>query len=951
MFGAGSRVGRWFTGRFEKPTPAQAAAIPVLAAGEHALIVSPTGTGKTLAAFLHILNSLVEQHETGVLDAALQGLYISPLRALTYDLKKNLVGPLQEMFPGDPPIQIAVRTGDTPSAERQRQRERPPHLLLTTPETLCLLLCQPRWVDRLKSVRWVVLDELHSLVGNKRGAHLSLSLERLTEVVGGCGPQRIGLSATVAPLDEAALFLGGLEWRPTSPEQNSGKANRSGIEPVPSEELCPRQVRILEVHAPKRMDLRVHTPLQSDPYPKAGFTGARLTRDLCALVRKHRTTLIFTNTRSGAEATTYLLRRSLPELREQIECHHGSLDRDIRFQVEDALKRGALRAVVCSSSLELGIDIGCIDLVVMLATPKGVSRAVQRTGRAGHRLDAISRGLLMATNIGDLVECCATACLARAGHLDPVRVSEAPLDVLAQHLVGLGCLQEWSVDAAFRLVRRARPYRDLDRAAFQDVLDYLAGGGESLRQQYTDVFGKIHLDPHTFETRAGSVRRDYLENIGTIPSEGLIRVLLGRAQLGAVEEGFIRRLALGDVFLIAGRPLRLDRLGNMECWVSPAPGRLPTIPRWGANKFPLSNRVAGAIRNFRAGLRQQLESERSFTRLMDWVRSELQCEPKNAAAILRLHIAQRGVSEIPTADFLLIEEWMEPIGVAEEEMGAGNRPSSNGNRRVPRVSRGRRGELDREIDSRGGQLAMNAILFPAAPSPKRRSSARLEQTERSSSPSTETTAVGARHYFLHTLIGRAANDALSRVVGYRMGRLLGQNPVATADDYGFVLTLNAGRPVAESEWSQLFSTEKFEDDLDAVLGRSDLVKYHFRTAAQTGLMVYRNYFGEKKSVRKLQWSAEVLFNVLVDHEPHHVLLREARRDACETFLDVPAARLFLEEMSGNRIPIRIRQVPVVPPLSFGMYATRIREALMVEDPREVLERLYHEWWTILESYQ
>ena len=420
------------------------------------LIVSPTGTGKTLAAFLAVLERLDAEHREGVLKDSLACIYISPLRALGYDLAKNLEGPLREIHGPDrePPIRVGLRTGDTETSERDRQFARPPHLLLTTPESLCLLLSQERWLPRLATVRWVIVDELHALASNKRGAHLALSLERLDEVVRATGGrlQRIGLSATVHPLREAAAFLVG-----------------EG-----------RDCAVVDVSTAKKIDLRVYTPLQREPYPAAGFTGVRLIRELAQLVRRHRTTLVFTNTRSGAESATYWLKEQLPELAGSVECHHASLDRDLRLDVEDRLKRGELRAVVCSTSLELGIDIGSIDLVVMLATPKGVARALQRTGRAGHDIRSVSRGLLMATNVGDLVECCATALLARAGHLDAMRIPESPLDVLAQQLMGMGCVSVWTLDAAFGLVRRARPFQELARQDFDDVLDFLAGGGASV---------------------------------------------------------------------------------------------------------------------------------------------------------------------------------------------------------------------------------------------------------------------------------------------------------------------------------------------------------------------------------------------------------------------------------------------------------------------------------------
>ncbi len=899
-----SAVTRWFDARFPEPAPAQVAAWPRIVAGENVLIVSPTGTGKTLAAFLAVLHALAATPAEPEASAApgVRCLYLSPLRALGYDLEKNLAGPLREIYPEAdhprPPIRVGLRNGDTPETERARQFATPPEILLTTPESLCVMLSQSRWLSRLATVRWVIVDEVHALAENKRGTQLTLALERLEACqIPPARLQRIGLSATVHPLAEAGSFLVGAE----------------------------RACRLVQVAPAKQIELAVFSPLQREPYPPAGFSGERLMGELAKLIRANRTTLVFTNTRSGAESATYWLKAALPDL--AIECHHASLDRAVRLEVEDRLKLGELRAVVCSTSLELGLDIGCIDQVVMLATPKGVSKALQRAGRAGHGPQEISRGLLMATNVGDLVECCATALLARRGQLDALRIPIAPLDVLAQHLAGLGCTGEQKNDEAYAQVRRAWPYRELSRADFDAVLDFLAGGGKALREQYAELFGKLVLGDGVFETRAGATRRDLLQNVGTIPDDGAVRVLLQSTQLGSVEEGFLRSLRAGDVFTLSGRPVRLLRVGVMECWVERADGAVPTVPRWGANKFPLANRVAREIRAFRTELRQRLDARESATVLQQWIGRRLECGSNNAAVILRVHAAQHGVSEIPTGDFLLVEELIEVPAPPE---------------RPTRARIGRR-EAGEPTVSATAQLAMAAITVPA----KSRSPGRPARVPENPLPLSAPPAT--RHYFFHSLIGRAANDALSRVVGLRLSRLRGGNAIATTDDYGFVLSVAENQTLTAAELPGLLAPENFRADLAEALGRSDLLKYHFRSAAQTGLMVYRNHFDARKSVRKLQWSTEVIFNVLVQHEPDHVLLREARRDAEHSFLDGARAEAYLRDLAEHQRPIRSRVVPRVPPLSFGMYATRIKEALLVEDPRETLERLYHQWWGQLGS--
>ncbi|MCC7375872.1 MAG: DEAD/DEAH box helicase, partial [Verrucomicrobiales bacterium] len=744
-----SPVSEWFRRRFGDPTPAQREAWPRIVAGQNVLVLSPTGTGKTLAAFLAILSRLAVEVAQGNLADGIRAIYVSPLRALSYDLEKNLNGPLREIYGDDPPIRVGLRSGDTSPADRQRQAAKPPHVLLTTPESLMILLSQERWHTPLSRVGWVVVDEVHALAENKRGAHLTLSLERLEHLCACRGRkatagqeaplQRIGLSATVSPADEVARFLVGSE----------------------------RPCAIIDVSARKRVELKVYSPLGRDPYPAAGFTGSRMIRELARLVRRHRTTLIFSNTRSGAEAATFYLRRALPELAGAIECHHASLDRNVRWEVEDRLKRGELRAVICSTSLELGIDIGAIDRVVMLAAPKGVSRALQRTGRSGHDIHSTSRGLLVATNLHDLVECCATAKLARHRHLDDLRLPVAPLDVLAQHLVGMGCVERWSRADALALVRRAYPYRELSERDYDDVLEFLSGGGQSLRRQYAQVFGKIEWEEDGFRTRSGTVTRDFLQNAGVIPDVGSIQVRWRARGLGSVEESFMRGLQPGDVFMIAGRPVRLIRKEPMVAVVEPANHATPTVPRWNANKMPLSNRVAEEISRFRTELRARLEAAEFEEGACErWLAKRMECGRKNASIILQMHRVQHRVSEIPTAAGLLVEE----------------HESS-----------------------------------------------------------------GAWHYFVHSLIGRSANDALSRIVACRLGRLRGGNAIATPDDYGFVLTVGANQRLESGDLRSLFSVPDWERDLKEGLRRSELLKYHFRNAAQTGMMIYRNYFGDRKS--------------------------------------------------------------------------------------------------------
>ena len=376
-----SAVFQWFRKRYGNPTPAQREAWPLIREGRNVLVSAPTGTGKTFAAFLSVLDTLFDAHGRGDLSDTIQCVYVSPLRALSYDLEKNLAVPLGELFGRKSPIRVALRTGDTSAHQRARQALKPPHILLTTPESLCVLLSQEKWLPHLAQVRWLIIDEIHALADNKRGAHLTLSVERLDAHV--AGPRRL------RPVQSAALRPAGVFSASGSPRRLRRSPKSRRFSPGP-----PESASIVDVATAKKLELRVYTPLRKNPYPEAGFTGERLVRELGELIKHHATTLIFSNIRSGAEATTFWLRENFPELANQIECHHASLERDVRREVEDRLKRGELRAVVCSTSLELGIDIGSVELVVMMSTPKGVSKALQRAGRAGHNIHTVSRGVL-----------------------------------------------------------------------------------------------------------------------------------------------------------------------------------------------------------------------------------------------------------------------------------------------------------------------------------------------------------------------------------------------------------------------------------------------------------------------------------------------------------------------------------------------------------------------------
>ncbi|MEP6810568.1 MAG: DEAD/DEAH box helicase [Chthoniobacterales bacterium] len=833
------RLRRWFRRTYPSFTHAQLLCVPAILERKSILLTSPTGSGKTLAGFLGVFDFLLRKLDAGTLSRAVQCIYVSPLRALAYDIGKNLQAPLVAMGL-EKEITLHARTGDTKASERAKFRRRGAHLLVTTPESLAVMLAQESYAAQLAECQFVIVDELHSFAGNKRGADLTLSLERLERLRTADAPLcRVGLSATAAPLDLLARFLTGTE----------------------------RECLIAEAQIEKRQIVEVFSPIRRKPYPPAGYTGARLYAELAELIRSRRSVLVFTNVRSAAELLGLKLKELLPDLAEQIEIHHASLDRSVRLEVEDRLKDGELRAVVCSTSLEMGIDIGAVDLVVMVATPKGVSRAIQRIGRSGHSLDRNSHGILVATNINDLVEATVTARRVRERALDPVRIQRQPVDVIAQHIVGLAALAPISADEVFALIRRAYPFAELARAEFDQIVQYLEGGGVSLQKQYAGLFGKIVLEGGVISLAHPKVAREFLVNIGTIVSESFVDVFLRRRRLGSVEENFIKQLQIGDLFVLGGRIVRLVETALQVAHVERADGHLPTVPRWNAAKMPLTSGLAQGVRRLRLEIADRLaagQAEDSAT--LDWLVENYEISSANAEAILEQFRAQLRVSEIPAGKKMLIELYRE-------------------------------GEHS--------------------------------------------------HYFFHSLIGRSANDALSRIVAWRVKQRLGGNALVTIDDYGFLLTLRPFQEMPLEDWRLCFEREGAEEDLRAALRGSELVKWQFRGVAQTGLMVPRHLPGRERRPRQLTWSSEVLFRVLEQHEPDHPLLREAYRQAMHTFLDDEEAYAQLDRVQQFRWILHA--LPVVSPFSFAIYASKIKESMMLEDPGAALERIYRELYARVEA--
>jgi ATP-dependent Lhr-like helicase len=634
----------WFDEAFPQgPTPAQELAWPLIVARQNVLLISPTGTGKTLAGFLAILDRLFRSHLLGNLTPELKCVYVSPLRSLNYDIERNLLGPLdgirRRLDCQQSPVRVGVRTGDTPAGERRKLRDQPPHLLITTPESLSLLLSQQNWCSHWRAVEYIIVDEVHALVPTKRGADLTLSLERLASQ---CerDPVRIGLSATCRPGEIAARFL------------------------VGSTRTCHVVVAASPPGTPPA-SIEVESLIQPDEEPHRGLSYRRLLKRLRQAVRGNRTTVVFANTRAFAEKLTHDLRQEpafsdAPE--HLVVAHHSALDRERRRAIEGALRAGEVRVVVTSTNLELGIDIGAADLVVQVGLPGSTARWLQRVGRAGHRYDACSHGLLLAATPAELAGAVVTTAAARNGRIEPLRMICVPLDVVCQQIIGMACAGEQDVDAAYKMFCKAGPMAELARADFDDCLLFLSGRLAAPTGAFEPEPGasprwtspRIWNSAGKFGLRNRRIAQWFRTNVGTIHSEETVCVISAGVAVGTLEAAYAERLVAGDRFVLDGRSLEFRRLENSMLLAWPSGGE-PSLPSWTSDQQSLSSQVAGDLAVFRARAARLLVEE-GTNALYNWLTENFELEASAAWVLIELFEAQTQWSEVPCVSSLLVEE-------------------------------------------------------------------------------------------------------------------------------------------------------------------------------------------------------------------------------------------------------------------------------------------------------
>jgi ATP-dependent Lhr-like helicase len=758
-------IAGWFDSKGWTVRRHQLDVLKATAAGNSVMLIAPTGAGKTLAGFLPTLNDLIARPQDGI-----HTLYLSPLKALAVDVARNLTTPIGEMGLR---ISVETRTGDTPSHRKARQRHSPPNILMTTPEQLALLLSHEDARTMFAGLKRVVLDELHAMVTNKRGELMSLGLARLSKLA----PQMLitALSATVKRPDLMADWIAA---------------------PLPS-----TKVKLLQAPGGAKPHIGI---LRSDAHvPWSGHSSLYAVPDLMRIIHDHNTTLLFVNTRSQAE----MLFQNLWAANDEgipIALHHGSLAVEQRRKVESAMVAGKIRAVVCTSTLDMGIDWGDVDLVIQVGAPKGASRMLQRIGRANHRLDEPSKALFVPSNRFEVLECEAALEAVEHGAQDSEDPVSGGLDVLAQHVLGMACAEPFDAVELHEEIRGAWPYRDLPWEQFERVVDFVATGGYALRAY--ERYAKLRLTPEgKWRVSNPQVIQQYRLNIGTIVEDPMVKVRLVRSGrfksgattgpisrggrvLGEMEEYFFTTLVKGDTFLFGAEVVAYEGMFENEAYVSRAQGGDPKIPSYMGGKFPLSTFLADGVRHI-------LSSPDEWYKLPDQV-----------SDWLRL---QRDVSILPPQDSMLVE------------------------------------------------------TFPR----------------------------GAQNYLVcYPFEGRLAHQTLGMLLTRRLERARMRPLGFVASDYALAVwalgDFSAHIRTGRLSLDELFDEDMLGDDLEAWLDESALMKRTFRNCAIVAGLIERRHPGKEKTGRQITVSSDVIYDVLYQHEPDHILIQATRRDAARGLLDI-----------------------------------------------------------------
>ncbi|MFA9426314.1 ATP-dependent helicase [Natronorubrum sp. A-ect3] len=848
-------------------TPPQRGAIPKIHEGTNTLICAPTGSGKTLASFTSILNTLyaADRDTDDGLENAVYCLYISPLKSLANDIHRNLEVPLEgiedivasrddDRAMGE--IRHAIRHGDTSSSDRQKMLEETPHILNTTPETLAILLNSPKFREKLRTVEYVIVDEIHSLADGKRGTHLSVSLERLEAMTEG-DITRIGCSATIDPLSQVAEFLVGQE--------------------TPGGDARPYE--IVDARFAREFDIELECPTDDLINTSREVVQERFYRQLHEHIQAHTNTLVFTNTRSGAERVLHTLRERFDAYDEANSgCHHGSLSKDVRQDIETRLKDGDIDVVTTSTSLELGIDMPHVDMVVQVGSPKSVAALLQRVGRAGHRVGQTVTGRVIALDRDELLECAVMLKKADDGFVDSVSIPQNAQDVAAQHVYGMA-IAEIRPEADLKaILKRAYPYRDYAETEYESLMRYLTAEYAGLEDR--NVYAKIWRDEndppdgeHHHEAfpvgesligkRGRLARVIYMTNIGTIPDSFTCDVYTRASDewAGQLDENYLDTLEKGDVFVLGGDHFEYRYRRGSKVYVDRTSAR-PTVPSWYSERLPLSVDLGREILTFQAALLDHYETG-GPPRVRAWLR-EFPLDDDSVRAIARLfdhQLQYAGLESVSTHDRLAIE-----------------------------VVRDR------------------------------------EEYE--------------RHYYVHSAYGRKVNDGLSRLFAYHCAQQATTNVRVAVADNGFVLSMPLNRKVDLEGLIDDLEADDVRDDLRRSISGTDLLQRYFRINATRALMILKRYKGYEKSASEQQVSSEMLLGFAEDLE-NFAVIEETYREVLEDKLNVDEIEAVVGDIETGDLEVSRTLLDSPTPRAFGLATLSASDVVLAEDESAALQA-FHE---------
>ncbi len=806
-------VRAWFEAHGWEPFPFQEEVWDAYLKGESALIHAATGTGKTYAAWmapvLEWLRDYPESAEQRGHAAPLRVLWITPLRALAGDTEAALRAPVEDL---SLPWTVESRTGDTPARIRSRQRKRLPTALVTTPESLSLLLTREDVPGIFDHLELVVVDEWHELMASKRGVQTELALARLRRFRPGL--RTLGLSATLGNLETARDTLSGVA------------ANGR-----------PNPARIVRGLVPKAIQVDALIPSTIERFPWAGQIGLRLLPEVIDAIEEGETSLVFTNTRATAEIWYQALLAARPDWAGVMALHHGSLDRSTREWVEDGLRDGRLRCVVCTSTLDLGVDFTPVDRVLQVGSPKAVGRLIQRAGRSGHRPGIVSRLTCVPTNALDLVDVAAARDALHEGAIEARRPIERPLDLLAQHAVTVAIGGGFRADELLAEVRTTHAYHDLDDAEWRWVLDFVTRGGSTLRA-YPE-YSKVEERDSIYVVTSRGVAARHRASIGTIVSEAAMKVrfLRGRT-IGTVEENFIARMKPGDVFIFAGRTLEFLRVRELIAYVRATKKKATSIPHWSGARMAISSELAAGVR-----------------RKLDEARRGIYASPEMAAVRPILETQARW-SALPAVGELLVER----------------------------------------VRTREGH-----------------------------------------HVFVYPVEGRLVHEGLAALFAYRIAQLGPISFTLAANDYGFELLSPERVPLDEAIEAGLCSPANLLHDIPASLNAAELARRQFREIARVAGLIFQGYPGLAKSVKQIQASSELLYDVFARYDPENLLLLQAHREVLERQLEHSRLGRTLERIGAGRVTVLEVERPT--PLAFALLVDRAREQVSSEKLADRVRRM------------